>query len=129
MGNVDIVICEQNQLWIDSMVSSAVVPDLAWKRDDIAYALDVQTHTAISTAARSSRIASADNLKKNGKGTIEARNNARIAADAATAEATAAKAAYASNYHELAANAAKKACRLLHCRLHRWLRYHRCCLW
>ena len=92
------------------MGSDAVVPDLAWKRDGATYALDVHAHTAIKTAGRSlsSHIASADNLKKNGKGTIEALNNARIAADAATAEATAAKAANASNHRELAANAAKK---------------------
>ena len=69
-------------------------------------ALDVHAHAAINSADRSlsSRIASADDLKKNGKGTIEALNNARITADATTAEATAAKAANASNHRELAAN-------------------------
>ena len=95
------------------MGSGAVVPDLAWRRDGATYALDVHTHTAISTNGRtrslSSRIATTDNLKKNGKGTIAALNNARIAADAATAEAAPAKAANVSNHRELAANAANAA--------------------
>ena len=76
------------------------------------------TQPPIPLAAPSPPAGTADNLKKNGKGTIEALNNARIAADAVTAEATAAKAANASNHRELAANAAKERRNDASCLLH-----------
>ena len=109
-GDVDIVIREPNQLWIDPMGSGAVVPDLAWKRDGTTYALDVHTHTAFNVAGQSisSRIATMDNRKRNGTGTMEAFIKARAAADAAAAEAKAAKAANAANHPELAAYATRK---------------------
>ena len=109
-GDVDIIIREPNQLWIDPLGSGAVVPDLAWKRDGMTYALDVHTHTACNATGRpiSSRIECMDNRKKNGSGTVHALVKARAAADVAATEAKAAKAANAANHLELAAYAAKK---------------------
>ena len=109
-GDVDIVIREPNQLWIDPLGSGAVVPDLAWKRDGMTYALDVHTHTACNAAGRpiSTRITYMDNRKKNGTGTMDALIKARAAADTAAKAAKAAKAANAANHLELAAYAAKK---------------------
>ena len=83
LGDLDIVIREPNQLWVDPMGSGAAVPDLAWRRAGITSGLDVHAHATITTNARTliARIASADLKKKNGGGTIAALTAARATAE------------------------------------------------
>jgi hypothetical protein len=110
LGDLDIVIREPNNLWIDPMGSGPAVPDLAWRRAGITSGLDIHAHAAITTTARPliARIASADLKKKNGSGTVAALTAARAAADAAEAAADSARQAGLSTYRELDAFAKKK---------------------
>ena len=112
LGGADFVCPEPNQLWIDPATRAAVVPDLAGRREGKTYGIDVHAHSATSTSTHSltDRIAYADTIKRNGKGTVEAYHRARTACEAADA------AARADNCPQLVARARamRRACNQAH---------------
>ena len=112
LGGADFVCPEPNQLWIDPATRAVVVPDLAGRREGKTYGIDVHAHSATSTSAHSltDRIAYADTIKRNGKGTVEAYHRAQAACEAAEA------AARADNHPQLVARARamRRACNQAH---------------
>ena len=93
---------EPADIWFDPNGTGAVVTDLAWRRDGKTYGADVHTHHARGAQPLHSRIASMDNKKRSGTGSIEAHRRAANIAAAAEEAAAAARRAHQSNHRELA---------------------------